>query len=70
MVPNLVPNTPKPDKGGETMNTGTRKKVEKIPIPPEIRKKIYRILWSEVERIHRQKTMTPKAVGQLHQKDE
>ena len=46
------------------------KRVEKIPIPPEIRKKIYRILWSEVERIHRQKTMTPKAVGQLHQKDE
>ena len=67
MVPNLVPNTPKPDKGGETMNTGTRKKVEKIPIPPEIRKKIYRILWPEVERIHRQKMKAKEAVGSSYQ---
>ena len=43
------------------------KRVEKIPIPPEIRKKIYRILWSEVERIHRQKMKAKEAVGSSYQ---
>ena len=40
---------------------------EKIVIPPEIRRKIYRILWPAVERIYRQKTRIPKASGQSHQ---
>ena len=43
------------------------KRVEKISIPPEIRKKIYRILWPEVERIHRQKMRVQKAVGSSYQ---
>jgi len=49
------------------MNTRTGKPVEKITIPPEIRQKIYKILWPEVERIHRQKAIIPKASGQSHQ---
>jgi len=43
------------------------KRIEKITIPPEIRRKIYRILWPEVERIHRRKASIPKASGQSHQ---
>jgi len=43
------------------------KRIEKITIPPEIRRKIYRILWPEVERIHKQKARIQKAVGSSHQ---
>lgn len=35
---------------------------EKIVIPPEIRRKIYSILWPSVERIHRQKMRNEKDV--------
>lgn len=40
-----------------------RRRVDKISIPPEIRRKIYQILWPEVERIHREKMNARKIVN-------